>query len=220
MTINIETLRFEIQLNKLDNSQMVLSSLVVGELLDRLEAAEKAVTEAYRRGYATGQEEIAAELEFAKREVANLHDDIHEWMDKCDTLRAKVTEMERQEPVEWQCRSRPSWGDHQWSNWKSCNPGYAQDITKSPTLHDWQHEARPLYALPGAQPAPSVPECPYPCGWRNLLKHAIEDGAYLARSINEDEPVTENARSVTMRMVMRLRDVLMAINNAAPEVKP
>ena len=71
-----------------------------------------------------------------------------------------------------------------------------------------------------AQPAPSVPECPYPCGWRNLLKHAIEDGAYLARSINEDEPVTENARTVTMRTVMRLRNVLMAINNAAPEAKP
>ena len=70
------------------------------------------------------------------------------------------------------------------------------------------------------QPAPSVPECPYPCGWRNLLKHAIEDGAYLARSINEDEPVTENARTVTMRMVMRLRDLLMTINNAAPEAKP
>ena len=71
-----------------------------------------------------------------------------------------------------------------------------------------------------AQPAPSVPECPYPCGWRNLLKYAIEDGAYLARSINEDEPVTENARAVTMRTVMRLRDVLMAINNATPEAKP
>ena len=66
---------------------------------------------------------------------------------------------------------------------------------------------------------PSGPECPYPCGWRNLLKHAIEDGAYLARSINEDEPVTENARAVTMRTVMRLRDVLMTINNAAPEAK-
>ena len=80
----------------------------------------------------------------------------------------------------------------------------------------------PLPDLPGAQaqPAPSVPECPYPCGWLNLLTHAIQDGAYLARSINEDEPVTENARAVTMRTVMRLRDVLMAINNAAPEAKP
>ena len=30
----------------------------ISELLDRLEAAEKDVTEAYRRGYATGQEEV------------------------------------------------------------------------------------------------------------------------------------------------------------------
>lgn len=78
----------------------------------------------------------------------------------------------------------------------------------------------PLPELPGAQPAPSVPECPYPCGWRNLLKYALVDGSFLARSINEDEPVSENARAVTMRMVMRLRDVLMAINRAAPEAKP
>ena len=78
----------------------------------------------------------------------------------------------------------------------------------------------PAYMGEPAQPAPSVPECPYPCGWQNLLKLAIEDGAYLARNINEDEPVTENARAVTMRMVMRLRDLLMAINNAAPEAKP
>ena len=72
----------------------------------------------------------------------------------------------------------------------------------------------------GERPAPSVPECPYPCGWRNLLALAIEDGAYLARSINEDEPVTEHARAATMQMVMRLRDVLRAIINAAPEAKP
>ena len=137
-----------------------------------------------------------------------------------DALKAWKAEVEKQEPVEWQSRSRPSWGDHQWSEWASCSTGYAEDITKSPELHDWQYEARALYALPGAQPAPNVPECPYPCGWKNLLKLAIEDGAYLARSINEDEPVTENARAVTMRMVMRLRDVLMAINNTSQKAKP
>ena len=49
---------------------------------------------------------------------------------------------------------------------------------------------------------------------------ADEDGAYLARSINEDEPVTENARAVTMRTVLRLRDVLISVINAAPEAKP
>ena len=76
------------------------------------------------------------------------------------------------------------------------------------------------YVPAGAQPAPSVPECPYPCGWQNLLMLAIEDGAYLARHINEDEPVTENARFLTMLMVLRLRDVLIALNNAAQEAKP
>ena len=104
-----------------------------------------------------------------------------------------------------------------------------EEVCKSPldcvvVESDWP-EYEPTWKaiearVTGAQPAPSVPECPYPCGWRNLLKIAIEDGAYLARSINEDEPVTENARAVTMRTVMYLRDVLMAINNAAPEAKP
>lgn len=51
---------------------------VINSLLDRIEAAEKAVAEAYQRGYATGQEEIEAER---------------------DALRAKVEVMERQEPV-------------------------------------------------------------------------------------------------------------------------
>ena len=102
---------------------------------------------------------------------------------------------------------------------------FEQHFSQSWTDKDWRNETRTWAAAwkaaknHSAQPAPSVPECPYPCGWQNLLKHAIEDGSYLARSINEDEPVTENARAVTMRMVMRLRDVLMAINNAAPEAK-
>ena len=34
---------------------------------------------------------LEKELEFAKLEIANLHDDIHEWMDKCDALCAIVT---------------------------------------------------------------------------------------------------------------------------------
>lgn len=105
---------------------------------------------------------------------------------------------------------------------------FEQHFSQSFTDREWRAESGTWAAAWKAakrheaqeQPAPSVPECPYPCGWRSLLKLAIEDGAYLARSINEDEPVTENARAVTMRMVVRLRDVLMALNNAAPEAKP
>ena len=72
------------------------------ELAEKLAAVNHAVDEAYQRGYATGQEEVAAELEFAKQEIANLHDDISEWMDKCDALRTTIEQMEQQEPVaEW-----------------------------------------------------------------------------------------------------------------------
>ena len=39
--LDINTLRFEVQLNKMDNSQLVLSPLVAEDLLDRIEAAEK-----------------------------------------------------------------------------------------------------------------------------------------------------------------------------------
>jgi GH35 family endo-1,4-beta-xylanase len=102
------------------------------ELLDRLEAAEK-------------------DIALKERIIDSLGSELNAVANERDELRARIEEMERQEPVEWQSRSRPSWGAHQWGNWESCSPGYAQDITKSPTLHDWQYEARPLYTLPGAK---------------------------------------------------------------------
>ena len=105
---------------------------------------------------------------------------------------------------------------------------FEQHFSQSFTDREWRAESATWAAAwkaakrheAQAQPSPSVPECPYPCGWRNLFSLAIVDGAYLARSINEDDPVTEHARATTMQMVMRLRDVLMAIINATPEGKP
>ena len=87
------------------------------EMIDRLEAAERSVTEAYQRGYATGQEEIEKER---------------------DALRAKIERMERQKPA----------GVVQWiKGWPVVN---AHDgVILEPN--------KPLYALPGAQPVPSVP---------------------------------------------------------------
>lgn len=42
------------------------------EVISRLEAAEKAITEAYQRGYATGQEEIEKERDALRAEVAGI----------------------------------------------------------------------------------------------------------------------------------------------------
>ena len=38
---------------------------------------------------------LEKELEFAKLEIANLHDDIHELIDERDALRAKIERMEK-----------------------------------------------------------------------------------------------------------------------------
>lgn len=93
-------------------------------LMAKLEAAEKAVTEAYQRGYATGQEESEKER---------------------DALRAKLEAMERQEPVAWMGRG-PRDGRIEFSVDKP-SPSVMRDFNMAP-----------LYALPGAQPAPSVPD--------------------------------------------------------------
>ena len=73
------------------------------------------------------------------------------WRGKCERLEAKIAEMEKQEPVEWQARTRPTWNDGTWGQWSKCSEGHAQDIKKTPLLHDWLYEARALYALPGAK---------------------------------------------------------------------
>lgn len=131
-----------------------------------------------------------------------LRAEVQTWKQQSESYWEKIAAMEKQEPVAW------------------CATDETGTVIEALGMNQSRRFDTALYLAPGAQPAPSVPECPYPCGWRNLLEHAIKDGAYLARHINEDEPVTESARSVTMRMVLRLRDVLMALNNAAPEAKP
>lgn len=79
------------------NARLIAAAnpLTIEELLDRLEAAEKAVTEAYQRGYSTGQEEI-------EKELASWKGLAQQFGKEADALRAKVEQMEQQEPVaEW-----------------------------------------------------------------------------------------------------------------------
>ena len=169
--------------------------------------------------------ELLDRLEAAEKERESWKGLAQQFGNEADALRAKIEAMEKQEPFDAGSDVFRSAFEAalKAGNWPATRQG---DGYRSPSTQiAWRIafstvNRLKLYLAPGAQPAPSVPECPYPCGWRNLLKHAIEDGAYLARSINEDEPVMENARAVTMRTVMRLRDVLLAINNAAPEAKP
>ncbi|MGK1657657.1 hypothetical protein KYE76_10175 [Klebsiella pneumoniae] len=64
-----------------------------------------------------------------------------------------------------------------------------------------------------AQPAPVV-QCPFPCGWDNLNKLAIQDAAFVARGLVECEPATEALRQAAISNNDRLLKVISACRAA------
>ena len=64
-------------------------------------------------------------------------------------------------------------------------------------------------AVYAAQPA-SVVQCPFPCGWDNLNKLAIQDAAFVARGLVEGEPTTEAQRQAAISNNDRLLKVISA----------
>ncbi|MEG0870332.1 MAG: DUF551 domain-containing protein [Hafnia sp.] len=68
----------------------------------------------------------------------------------------------------------------------------------------------PLYTVP---PAPVV-QCPFPCGWDNLNKLAIQDAAFAARGLVEGEEVTEAYRQAVIANNDRLMKVISACRSA------
>ncbi len=70
-----------------------------------------------------------------------------------------------------------------------------------------------------AQPAPVV-QCPYPCGWDNLNKLAIQDAALVARGLVEGEPTTEAQRQAAISNNDRLLKVISACRAAMLQAEP
>ncbi|MFZ8605648.1 hypothetical protein ACO1ZD_27335 [Klebsiella pneumoniae] len=64
-----------------------------------------------------------------------------------------------------------------------------------------------------AQPA-SVVQCPFPCGWDNLNKLAIQDAALVARGLVEGELTTEAHRQAAISNNDRLLKVISACRAA------
>ena len=69
----------------------------------------------------------------------------------------------------------------------------------------------PLYRH--AQPAPVV-QCPFPCGWDNLNKLAIQDASLVARGLVEGELTTEAHRQAAISNNDRLLKVISACRAA------
>lgn len=81
-----------------------------------------------------------------------------------DDLRAQLAaRIESAEPILYQYRMRGDWypePNQGWQEWKDCSKESYADYLKNPHVHNWEYEARALYAAPPqiAQPAPSIPE--------------------------------------------------------------
>lgn len=75
--------------------------------------------------------------------------------------------------------------------------------------------AVPLFT---AHPAPIV-KCPFPCGWENLNKYAIQDAAFVARGLVEGEMVTEAHRHAVFANNERLLKVIAAMLHGAEIVE-
>ncbi len=70
-----------------------------------------------------------------------------------------------------------------------------------------------------AQPAPVV-QCPFPCGWDNLNKLAIQDAALVARGLVEGELTTEAHRQAAISNNDRLLKVISACRAAMLAAAP
>ncbi|HDZ1779859.1 TPA: DUF551 domain-containing protein [Klebsiella pneumoniae] len=84
-------------------------------------------------------------------------------------------------------------------------------------ITDLERNIAPLYRH--AQPAPIV-QCPYPCGWDNLNKLAIQDAALVARGLVEGEPTTEAQRQAAISNNDRLLKVISACRAAMLAAAP
>ena len=130
-------------------------------MIDRLEAAESRLHEVAVVCATAEQErdELRAELKEVRYGVAVAHDVIN-------TLRAKIEQMERQEPVAW--GAFYFGGKLNGKRYAQCDTEaqidkYILDRHRSDDSNTFRKAA--LYALPGAQPAPS---------------HAFDDNATIA----------------------------------------
>lgn len=70
-----------------------------------------------------------------------------------------------------------------------------------------------------AQPAPVV-QCPFPCGWDNLNKLAIQNAAFVACALIAGEPATESLRQAAISNNDYLLKVISACRTAMLEAAP
>ena len=113
-------------INELRQSLGAVAPEEVGELLDRLEVAEK-------------------DIVLKERIIDSLGSELNAVANERDALQAKVEATERQEPVAWMLNCQTLGGDTGWMlSWTQSGAGMCNRLSG-------EENERKLYALPGAK---------------------------------------------------------------------
>lgn len=95
------------------------------------------------------------------------------------------------------------------------------DVKTTPTAYEVQRQAITAIKAVLAQPEQKPVACPFPCGWKRLFEIIVADGAFLARSLEEGEAITEHQREVMMHVIGYAKDMaLHGIETTPPQRKP
>ena len=125
---------------------------------------------------------------------------------ECALLRAKIAQMEKQEPAAFALYSGWSRKAVYLSEIEACEQRDRRQLTADLGGSLEAYRVVPLYALPGAQPAPSVPDA-----WKKdlfLIKHAM-----AMNNWNWNSEASDDLKREAYAAIKRLLA-------AAPEAKP
>ena len=150
----------------------------ISELLDRLEAAEKE-----RESWKGLAKQFGNEL---------------------DTMRARIEEMEQQEPARLVTAVAYRWRYRGAIKWQYGE--LTEEVARLAKEHN--HEVQPLGILPDAQPAPSIPE-----GWKLVPTEVIDMYSFMCAAF---VPVTPQHEEIAIQLDLAKRAMLAV----APEAKP
>ncbi len=96
---------------------------------------------------------------------------------------------------------------------------YNTDLDNIPACEKWAKMLKENIAAIKkvlAQPEQKPVACPFPCGWKRLFEIIVADGAFLARSLEEGEAITEHQREVVMHVIGYAKDMALHGMKATP----
>lgn len=148
-------------------------------------------------------------LEWAAQLAEANHPETGDWLyDDPIELAKAIRKGPDMPPAQPAADSEPvAWTWHYREQWHVTNDSRRAEFVAK----DGDVAVLPLYRH--AQPVPVV-QCPFPCGWDNLNKLAIQDAALVARGLVEGELTTEAHRQAAISNNDRLLKVISACRAA------